>query len=331
MNILVIGGAGYIGSNVTNLLHNRNDKDYILILDNFSTGRKEALVPDVDWVYADVRNLEQLDSIFKYKEFDVVFDFSAMTVVSESVSAPIEYYEDNFIGTLNILKCMKKYNVRNLIFSSTAAVYGNPINGEEITENSIKQPINPYGSSKLCSEFLIKDASKAYGINYVIFRYFNVAGASDDYKYGFFRKNPTLLIPALNNAIINDTEFYIYGDNYKTPDGTCIRDFIHVIDLANAHLLALDWMIDNNLSNDFNLGSGFGFSIKNVLDVAQKNINKSINYQIKNPRDGDPEKLITSNKKAENILKWKPIKTLSDMIESDYNFRLNNQKIINNK
>lgn len=330
MNILIIGGAGYIGSNVTNLLYNRNNNDYILILDNFSTGRKEALVPGVDWVNVDVRNLEQLDSIFKYKNFDVVYDFSALTVVSESVTEPLNYYEDNFIGTFNILKCMEKYNVKNFIFSSTAAVYGNPNNNEDILEDSTKNPINPYGNSKLCSEFLIKDVSKAYGINYIIFRYFNVAGASDDYKYGFFRKNPTLLIPALNESIINNKTFSIFGNKYDTPDGTCVRDFIHVVDLAQAHLLAMDWIISNNLSNEFNLGSNKGFSVKEVFDEAMNSLNKKINFNIESPRKGDPARLITNNHKAESILKWKPLKTLKNMIDSDYEFRLRNKDIINN-
>ncbi|MBQ5543841.1 MAG: GDP-mannose 4,6-dehydratase, partial [Mycoplasmataceae bacterium] len=155
MNILLIGGAGYIGSNVSLLLKNKRPEDFVLILDNFSTGTKQALIPDVEWVCADVRDYNQLNSIFKYKKFDVVMNFSALTVVSESTQKPLEYYEDNFIGTFNILKAMKENNVKNIIFSSTAAVYGNP-KEVPIVETSLKDPINPYGNSKLCSEFLIK-------------------------------------------------------------------------------------------------------------------------------------------------------------------------------
>lgn len=328
MNILLIGGAGYIGSNVSLLLKNKRPEDFVLILDNFSTGTKQALVPDIEWVCADVRDYNQLNSIFKYKKFDVVMDFSALTVVSESTQKPLEYYEDNFIGTYNILKAMKENNVKNIIFSSTAAVYGNP-KEVPIVETSLKDPINPYGNSKLCSEFLIKDAHNAYGINYVIFRYFNVAGASDDYNYGFFRPNPTLLIPALNTAILKDETFHIYGDDYDTKDGTCIRDYIHVVDLANAHLLALDWMIENNASNDFNLGCNSGYSVKEVLDETLKIINKPLDYDYLPRRAGDPAELITNNQKAETVLKWKTTKTLKDMIESDFLFRQKHFEDIN--
>lgn len=327
MNILLIGGAGYIGSNVSLLLKQKRPDDFVLVLDNFSTGIKQALVPYVEWVEADVRNYEQLNSIFKYKKFDVVMDFSALTIVSESTKKPLEYYEDNFIGTQNIIRAMKENNVKNLIFSSTAAVYGNP-KQVPIVETSLKDPINPYGNSKLCSEFLIKDAHNAYGINYVIFRYFNVAGASDDHNYGFFRPNPTLLIPALNTAILKKEKFHIFGNDYDTKDGTCIRDYIHVVDLAEAHLLALDWMITNNSSNDFNLGSGTGYSVKEVLNETLSTINEELEYDFEPRRDGDPAILITNNEKAETILKWTAKKTLKDMIESDFLFRQKHWKEI---
>lgn len=321
MNILLIGAAGYIGSNVSQMLKKERPNDYVLVLDNFSTGYKEALIEGVDWVNADVRNYEQLSSIFKYKSFDVVMDFSALTVVSESVSKPLEYYSDNFVGTLNILRCMKENGVKNIIFSSTAAVYGNP-KEMPVKENSLKDPINPYGNSKLCSEYAIKDSALAYDLNYIIFRYFNVAGASDDANYGFFRPNPTLLIPALNTAIINNNKFYVYGDNYSTVDGTCIRDYIHVVDLAYAHLLAMDWMVNNNASNEFNLGSNHGFSVKEVISTAEKVLDIKIDFEIKPPREGDPSILITDNEKAKKILGWEPKKSLEDMISSDYKFRL---------
>ena len=327
MNILLIGGAGYIGSNVSLLLKQKRPDDFVLVLDNFSTGTKQALVPYVEWVKADVRNYEQLNSIFKYKKFDVVMDFSALTIVSESTKKPLEYYEDNFIGTQNIIRAMKENNVKNLIFSSTAAVYGNP-KQVPIVETSLKEPINPYGNSKLCSEFLIKDAHNAYGINYVIFRYFNVAGASDDHNYGFFRPNPTLLIPALNTAILKKEKFHIFGNDYDTKDGTCIRDYIHVVDLAEAHLLALDWMITNNSSNDFNLGSGTGYSVKEVINETLSTINEELEYDFEPRRDGDPAILITNNEKAETILKWTAKKTLKDMIESDFLFRQKHWKEI---
>lgn len=327
MNILLIGAAGYIGSNVSSLLHKEATDDYVLVIDNFSTGYKQALIQGVDWAEVDVRNYEQLDSIFRYKQFDIVMDFSALTVVSESVSEPLMYYDDNFVGTLNILRCMREHNVPNIIFSSTAAVYGNPTE-MPVKEDSPTNPINPYGSSKLFSERAIKDAAKAYGINYVIFRYFNVAGASDDFNYGFFRPNPTLLIPALNNAIILNRQFHIFGDNYNTPDGTCIRDYIHVVDLAKAHLLAIRWMYKNNKSETFNLGSKAGFSVKEVIDAAEEALNVKLNIEIKEPRPGDPAKLITNNEKAKNILGWEPKKTLKEMIVSDHEFRL--KHIFNN-
>ncbi len=327
MKILLIGGAGYIGSNVAWLLKQERKDSQIFILDNFSTGNKLALVPGASWIEADVREYEVLDAIFSAEKFDVVMDFSALTIVSESTEKPLEYYEDNFIGTYNILKVMKKYNVKNFIFSSTAAVYGNPIE-IPVKEDASKNPINPYGNSKLCSELLIKDAHKAYGINYIIFRYFNVAGASDNADYGFYRANPTLLIPALNDAIIKKQTFNIYGDDYNTKDGTCIRDYIHVYDLAKAHLLAMDWMINNNASNDFNLGSNSGYSVKEVIEQNRKDLHLDLDIKIQQRRQGDPAILITDNEKAKKILGWKPEKTLRDMISTDYKFRIKHWKNI---
>lgn len=330
MNLLIIGGAGYIGSNVVWLFKQLDPKINMLILDNFSTGTKQALVPGVEWVEADVRNLDQLESIFQWRHFDAVLDFSALTVVSESTVYPLSYYEDNFIGTYNIIKCIKKYHVPNLMFSSTAAVYGNPVH-IPVSEQDPKNPINPYGCTKLCSEMLIKDAAKAYEFNYMIFRYFNVAGASDNYQYGFFRKNPTLLIPALNNAILTGNMIHIYGDNYPTKDGTCIRDYIHVVDLANAHWLGLNWLIANKKSNIINLGSSNGFSVKEVLDCAIKLNYAPIKYDIKPARPGDPAILITDNNKTKEVLGWIPQKKLADMIYSDWEFRKSHFQAINDE
>ncbi|WP_033159875.1 UDP-glucose 4-epimerase GalE [Mycoplasmoides alvi] len=325
MKYLLIGGAGYIGSNVAHLLLS-NKKNQILVYDNLSSGTKKSLSKNVQFINGDQLDYKKLTSCVKSFKPDIIMHFAAKLIVSESVSQPLEYYENNVCGIMNIIRIMNENKIKKIIFSSTAAVYGNP-DTLPINEKSFTNPINPYGSSKLACEFLLKASSEAYGINSVILRYFNVAGASDDFKLGIFNKKTTLLIPRLVMASLSNSEFIMFGDDYKeTKDGSCLRDYIHVVDLANAHLLAADYLC--NPKHDvsvFNLGSNKGYTVKECINMVEKLTKKQLKIKIANRRPGDPARLITTNKLAKQELKWVPKKTLKDMITSDLLFRQANK------
>lgn len=298
-NILVIGGAGYIGSVFIEELLKTKKNINVVILDNLSTGFKENINPKAKFYKGCQKDYKLLTKIIIDEQIDFIFHFAAKLVVGESVFMPIEYYENNVGGMLNIVKCMKENNVKNIIFSSTAAVYGNS-KIFPIDENSPKEPINPYGSSKLADEYILKGANEAYGINYGILRYFNVAGASK--KYGSRLSNPTLLIPVINKSINNKTQMKVFGNNYKTKDGSCIRDYIHVVDLVKAHILMMEYMLKNNKSNIVNLGTSKGFTVFEVIKTTEKVLNKKVDYIIAPRRKGDPAVLITKNNKAKKDL-----------------------------
>lgn len=324
-NVLVIGGAGYIGSVFISELLKAKKNINVVILDDLSTGFKENINPKAKFYKGCQKDYKLLCSILKEEKIDIVFHFAAKLIVGESVFMPVEYYENNVGGMLNIVKCMRDCGVKNIVFSSTAAVYGNPDPKDiPIKETTAKDPINPYGSSKLADEYILKGANEAYGINYGILRYFNVAGASKD--YGSRLTKPTLLIPVINKSIIEGGQMSVFGNKYKTRDGSCIRDFIHVIDLAKAHILMMDYMVKNNKSNIVNLGTSKGFTVLEVIKTAEKTLNKKVNYKIAGIRKGDPVTLITKNNKAKKDLGWIPKLTLADMIKSDYNFRKNHVK-----
>lgn len=325
MKYLLIGGAGYIGSNVANiLLANKNNQ--IIIYDDLSTGNKKAILENAIWIFGSQLDYKKLTEVVKKYKPDIVMHFAAKIIVSESVLKPLDYYENNVGGLINIIRVMKENEIKKMIFSSTAAVYGNP-KKIPITENDSTNPINPYGSSKLSCEYLIRAAENAYGIKSVILRYFNVAGASDNFKLGIFNKNTTLLIPQLVISQLNNENFYVFGDNYsETSDGTCIRDYIHVVDLANAHVLAVKYLnIKKNKSLICNLGSNKGYSVMQCIKTAKKILKKEVKYKIKPRRLGDPAILITSYDLAKKTLNWKPTKSLEDMIKSDIEFRVKNK------
>lgn len=320
MNILVIGGAGYIGSVFIEELLKSKKNSKVVILDDLSTGFEENINPKAKFYKGCQSDYELLCLILKKEKIDVVFHFAAKLVVGESVFQPVEYYENNVGGMINIIKCMRDCNVKNIIFSSTAAVYGNPSQEDlPMKEETKKDPINPYGSSKLADEYLLKGANEAYGINYGILRYFNVAGASK--KYGSRIVKPTLLIPVINKSLLTGGEMKVFGSNYKTRDGSCIRDYIHVVDLARAHILMMDYMLKNNKSNIVNLGTSKGYTVLEVINQLEKTLNKKVNYKIAGRRKGDPAILITKNTKAKKDLGWTPKYKLSDMIKSDFDFR----------
>lgn len=321
MKILVTGGAGYIGSHA---VYELISKGYdVIVVDDLSTGSKKNIHSKVVFYQVDLKNEEKLDEVFaKEKDIIAVMHFAGSIIVSESVKKPIEYFENNVCSVQVLLKVMNKYNVKFLVFSSTAAVYGNPIN-IPIEENDLKEPINPYGKSKLAAELLIESWANAYKSNYVIFRYFNVAGAHENSKIGIRSNSLTHLVPTIVNTALNHDSIVmnIFGNDYNTKDGTCIRDFIHVVDLVQAHILGLEWSIKNNKSNIFNLGSSFGYSVLEVYNKAKQILGIDIKTKINNRRKGDPTILLASTKKVENILGWKSKKNLEEIIKSEYNFR----------
>lgn len=321
MKYMLIGGAGYIGSNVANLLAT-SKKNQILVYDDLSTGNKKTIAKLGKLVIGSQLDAKKLDTTIKNFKPDIIMHFAAKIIVSESVSKPIEYFENNVGGIINIIKSMHKHKIKNLIFSSTAAVYGLP-KLIPIDENTAKNPINPYGASKLSCEYLITAAQKAYNINSIIFRYFNVAGASDDFKLGIYNKNTTLLIPRIIMSLLSNEVFHVFGNDYDTKDGSCLRDFIHVVDLAKAHLLAADYLKKHKESLILNLGTNKGFTVFECLKTTEKLLKQKINYDIQPRRLGDPAVLLTKNDLAYKTLKWKPQKTLEDMILSEYSFRKN--------
>ncbi len=333
--ILIVGGAGYIGSHVNKVL---NEKGYdTLILDNFSYGHRE-LVQWGEVLEGDLGDVELLDRIFQEYPITGVMHFAAFTYVGESVTRPAEYYQNNTANTLNLLRSMVKNKVKNFIFSSTCAVYGVP---EKIplTEDHPLNPINPYGRSKLMVEEMLHDFSQAYDFNYISLRYFNAAGAAPDDGIGEWHQPETHLIPLVLDAAreIRD-KVSIFGTDYPTPDGTCIRDYIHVLDLAQAHIQALEYLEKNNKSQVFNLGNGQGFSVREVIESCRKVTGRNIQVEEEDRRPGDPPILLGSSKRAEEILGWKvEWVELEDIIASAWKWHeklyrnLKNHKLQQNK
>jgi len=321
MNILVTGGAGYIGSHVVKLLLENSDYN-ITVIDNLVTGFKSTIdtlkeIREFDFIKADLSNWDEIEGIFKAKNFDVIIHFAASLIVPESVENPLKYYLNNTANTTYLVKLANKYNVNKFIFSSTAAVYGEPelkfnfINGkleiETIKENFSTNPINPYGQSKLFSEKIIIDTAKANPeFKYVIFRYFNVAGASPDLTIGQKTKDATHLIKVASECAVGKRDkMYIFGDDYKTSDGTCIRDYIHVMDLSDAHIKAIDYL-DNEKSDIFNVGYNKGASVKDVIDTMKKVSGVDFKVEIAPRRAGDPAILVANNQKIKEKMGWKP-------------------------
>ncbi|KGM98006.1 UDP-glucose 4-epimerase [Clostridium novyi A str. 4552] len=303
MSILVCGGAGYIGSHmVAHLLENKKD---VVILDNLSTGHKSSLLGG-KFYKGNLQDDKLLDKIFSENKVESVIDFAAFSLVGESVQEPLKYFNNNITSTISLLNAMKKHNIKNIVFSSTAATYGEPKN-IPIKETDLTIPTNPYGESKLAVEKILKWCDNAYGIKYTVLRYFNAAGAHIDGKIGEAHNPESHLIPiVLQVALGKRKKIMIFGNDYNTPDGTCIRDYIHVSDLASAHLLALNRLNMGKGSAIFNLGNGSGFSVKEVVDMC-KNVTKvNIPFEIAPRRLGDPAILIASAEKAKKELHWIP-------------------------
>jgi UDP-glucose 4-epimerase len=321
MAVLVCGGAGYIGSHMVAELLEKGKE--VVILDNFQKGHRDAILGGKLYE-GDLRDRAILDKVFTENNIDSVIDFAADSLVGESVVDPLKYFENNVGSTINLLTAMKDYNVKYIVFSSTAATYGEPEN-IPILEKDKTLPVNPYGESKLTVEKILKWCDKAYGIKYTALRYFNAAGAHISGKIGEDHSPETHLIPLILQVALGKREkIMIFGDDYNTEDGTCVRDYIHVTDLANAHLLALDRLKNGGESRVYNLGNGKGFSVKQVIEVARKVTKEEIKAEIAERREGDPAVLIASSDKATKELEWEPkYNSLETIIETAWNWHKN--------
>lgn len=323
MKVLVVGGAGYIGSHaVRGLLKSGYE---VVVIDNLQTGHLKSLPERVKFYKQDIRNKERLFKIFKIENFDAVMHFAANSLVGESMSDPIKYYDNNVYGTQVLLEAMKAHDVRYIVFSSTAATYGEPTK-IPITEECMPNPTSAYGETKLAMEKMMKWFNLAYNINYVSLRYFNVAGANNDEEIGEDHNPETHLIPLVLQVPLGRRNFInIFGEDYDTKDGTCIRDYIHVIDLIDAHILALKYLANGGISDIFNLGSSEGYSVKEIVDAARKITRHPIPAKVGERRKGDPSILIASSEKAKNILGWQPKHTnIEEIIESAWQWHESN-------
>ncbi|WP_055666076.1 UDP-glucose 4-epimerase GalE [Desnuesiella massiliensis] len=324
MAILVCGGAGYIGSHMVAALLEKGEE--VVIVDNLQKGHREALLGGKLYV-GDLRDRSFLDKVFSENEIDSVIDFAADSLVGESVNEPLKYFENNVGGTVSLLQAMRDHNVKYIVFSSTAATYGEP-ERIPIMEEDKTFPTNPYGESKLTVEKILKWCDNAYGIKYTALRYFNAAGAHISGNIGEDHSPETHLIPIILEAALGKREkVMIFGDDYDTKDGTCVRDYIHVMDLASAHLLALDRLKMGGESRVYNLGNGEGFSVKEVIEVARKVTGVNIKADMAPRRAGDPAVLIASSEKALEELNWKPkFNSLETIIETAWNWHKNHPK-----
>lgn len=300
--ILIVGGAGYIGSHINKELTKEGYKT--VVFDNLGSGHKE-LVKWGEFVQGDLKNIEEIRSVFKKYPIEIVLHFSAFKAVGESVIDPQKYYQNNVSNTLNLLRVMLENGVKKFIFSSTAATYGDP-KYIPLDENHPQNPINPYGESKLMVEHIIRDYSKAYDFRYVSLRYFNACGADLDGEIGEWQGSGLNLIPLVLDAAIGAKEdIKVFGTDYETKDGTCVRDYIHVYDLATAHVLALKYLLNDGKSDCFNLGNGKGFSVKEVVKMAKKITGVDFKVTETGRREGDPPILLADATKAQKILGWK--------------------------
>ncbi|MBT2678795.1 UDP-glucose 4-epimerase GalE [Bacillus sp. ISL-35] len=325
MAVLVTGGAGYIGSHTVLELLKRGEE--VVVIDNLLKGHKKAVLSEAKFFEGDIRDSEFLNQIFMKNQIEAVVHFAADSLVGESVKEPLKYYDNNVGGAISLLRAMTKHNVKKIVFSSTAAVYGEP-DLVPIKETIPANPTNPYGETKLAIEKMLKWAEQAYGIQHVVLRYFNVAGADLDCKLGEDHQPETHLIPIILQVAQGKREkIMIFGDNYDTSDGTCIRDYIHVTDLANAHILAIQRLREGESSTVYNLGNGNGFSVKEVIEVSRKVTGKAIPAEVAPRREGDPGRLVASSEKAARELGWEPkYSALETMIESAWKWFQKNPK-----
>lgn len=322
MPILITGGAGYIGSHTVKYFQKQNEE--IIVVDNMQSGHEISV--DVDYLFKiDIRDKKELDKVFKIHDIEAVIHFAANSLVGESMEKPYEYYHNNVFGMLCLLDVMKENNVNKIVFSSTAATYGEPEN-IPIKESDETSPTNTYGETKLAMEKMMKWFDQAYSMKYVSLRYFNAAGAYETGEIGEDHHPETHLIPLILQVPLEKRDkIYLFGDDYPTKDGTCVRDYIHVMDLASAHYKALEYLRNGNDSDIFNLGNGNGYSVKEVIETTRKVTGHSIPAEVKDRRAGDPAILIASSEKAKNVLGWKPeFDSIEKIIEDAWSWHKSN-------
>ena len=310
--ILVAGGAGYIGSHMVALLVKRGYE--VVVADNLRTGHWQAVKGARKMYVGDLRDGAFLHQIFTENKIDGVINFAAFSLVGESVTNPLKYYGNNVEGAVSLLSAMQAHGVDKIVFSSTAAAYGEP-EKQPIEEGDRTEPTNPYGATKLAIENMLKWCDCAYNIRYVALRYFNAAGSDTEAGIGEDHNPESHLIPLVMKTALGQRDHIgIFGEDYPTPDGTCVRDYIHVKDLAEAHLLALEYLEWGGSSDVFNLGNGAGYSVREIIETARRITGKEIKAVVEPRRGGDPSVLIASNKKAAEILGWKPVLGLDQII-----------------
>jgi len=312
--ILVVGGAGYIGSHVVKELVETKP---VVVLDNLSTGHRHLVDKRAVFVHGDLGDRATLVRIFEKYPIDAVMHFAANSLVGESVVEPMKYYKNNVAATLTLLETMMEYGIKRFIFSSTAAVYGIP-NVDLITEDCPTNPINPYGRSKLMIEHMLSDFASAYDLRYVVLRYFNAAGAHESGDIGEDHHPETHIIPLILQHLLGMRDkISVFGTDYDTPDGTCIRDYIHVTDLAEAHIVALHALLSNEKKTaTYNLGNGLGYSVKEVINMCERVTGKQATIEYTGRRPGDPARLVASSEKIARELGWKATRSLEEIIAS---------------
>ena len=320
MTVLVLGGAGYIGSHAVDRLV---EKGYdVAVVDNLVTGHRAAVNAKSRFYEGDVRDQAFLDGVFDKEDIEGVIHFAAFSVVPESMKKPLKYFDNNTAGMVSLLEVMNKHNVKKIVFSSTAATYGEP-KQIPIKETDPQVPTNPYGESKLMMEKIMRWSDEAYGIKFVALRYFNVAGAKEDGSIGEDHHPETHLVPIILEVAAGERDqLAIFGDDYPTKDGTNVRDYVHVVDLADAHILALEYLKAGHDSDAFNLGSSTGFSNKEMLETARKVTGKEIPAKMAPRRAGDPSTLIAASDKARKTLNWQPrFDNVEDIIRTAWNWK----------
>lgn len=314
MRILVIGGAGYIGSHNVHALTERGDE--VVVLDSLATGHREAVHPEARFYQGDLRNAADLDKVFTENNIDAVMHFAAYSLVAESMDKPLKYFDNNVGGMLSLLQAMARHNVDKLVFSSTAAVYGEP-KSIPIVEDDPKDPTNPYGESKLIMERMMRWVGEANGIRSVILRYFNVGGALADGSIGEDHRPESHLIPLILQVPLGRRpHISVFGTDYPTKDGSCIRDYLHVMDLADAHLRALDYLAAGGASTVCNLGNGQGFSVLEMIEAARRVTGHELPVRLEGRRAGDPARLVASSERARSVLGWQPKAGIEEIIRT---------------
>ncbi|MCC5891798.1 UDP-glucose 4-epimerase GalE [Exiguobacterium sp.] len=312
MSVLVVGGAGYIGSHAVRALLDRGQE--VIVIDNLQTGHIESVPSEVTFYEGDIRDRAFMEATFARETITDVLHFAANSLVGESMDEPLKYYDNNVFGTQVLLETMRKHGVGRIVFSSTAATYGDQ-DVMPIRETAETNPTNTYGATKLAMETMMKWCDRAFGIRFVALRYFNVAGAHPTGEIGEDHTPETHLIPLVLQVANNQREaITVFGDDYATPDGTCIRDYIHVTDLVDAHVLALDYLERGGDSDVFNLGTETGFSVLEIIEASRRVTGHAIPVKTGERRAGDPAMLIASPDKAKRVLGWKPERSTIDLI-----------------